>query len=438
MTTIVLKASAGHQNEGIESGTRSAGYLSKPFPQVFVSKSATCATCEINASRAEAQERGEIQNSLAENEIEEIGDFIFLRDDVKYLRNTLSILNLCTDGIYVELRRIFASWIRYTGAASASDSLQRRWSVSILPAQKEKTDKSSLPGMLQFLTSCQVRETHLCRKRPSVDAQDHSEHWQQNRVISRLIHIALNPDIDQHQNTVMYQPNRTPAPATPILGDTYGHSSDPGWEQILASKIYNATLEAVVAIAGATLLLVQTGLLPVGDKRAQGSWVEIASQVMNGVFMWRAITSHPYYIVRLVMASRSVRHRGAIFDHELEAQSSDTKDMKSALESKEISRLGNFLFLRDEVKYIRTSLIILNCGCLFQYLMTAYMWSYNALTRPGFVMPALLPPTILCSVIGQRRLKKLSKKGEGRRMILADGVPVFRELSVTRKSESSL
>ncbi|KAG3074316.1 hypothetical protein PC121_g8402 [Phytophthora cactorum] len=93
MTTIVLKASAGHQNEGIESGTRSAGYLSKPFPQVFVSKSATCATCEINASRAEAQERGEIQNSLAENEIEEIGDFIFLRDDVKYLRNTLSILN---------------------------------------------------------------------------------------------------------------------------------------------------------------------------------------------------------------------------------------------------------------------------------------------------------------------------------------------------------
>ncbi|KAG3096679.1 hypothetical protein PI125_g15913 [Phytophthora idaei] len=131
-------------------------------------------------------------------------------------------------------------------------------------------------------------------------------------------------------------------------------------------------------------------------------------------------------------------NRGAIFDHELESQSSDTKDMKSALESKEISRLGNFLFLRDEVKYIRTSLIILNCGCLFQYLMTAYMWGYNALTRPGFVMPALLPPTILCSVIGQRRLKKLSKKGEGRRMILADGVPVFRELSVTRKSESSL
>ncbi|KAG3131878.1 hypothetical protein PI124_g15779 [Phytophthora idaei] len=265
----------------------------------------------------------------------------------------------------------------------------------------------------------------------------------------------------------MYQPNRTPAPAAPILGDTYGHSNDPGWERILASKIYNATLEAVVAIAGATLLLAQTGLLPVGDKRAQGSWVEIASQVMNEVFMWRAITSHPYYIVRLVMASRVLKisgeqhnqklgpgiraarymytqfpvafvNRGAIFDHELESQSSDTKDMKSALESKEISRLGNFLFLRDEVKYIRTSLIILNCGCLFQYLMTAYMWGYNALTRPGFVMPALLPPTILCSVIGQRRLKKLSKKGEGRRMILADGVPVFRELSVTRKSESSL
>ncbi|ETP30324.1 hypothetical protein F442_20642 [Phytophthora nicotianae P10297] len=266
----------------------------------------------------------------------------------------------------------------------------------------------------------------------------------------------------------MYEPNRTPAPATPILGETYGHSSDPDWERKLASKIYNAVLEAVVAIAGVFLLLVQTGLSPVGDKRAQGNWVEIATQVMNGVFMWRAITNHPYYIVRLVMASRVLKasgqqrgqklgpgiraarymcskfpcvfvHRGTIFDHDVdcfEAQRSDTKNAKSPVESEEISRLGNFMFLCDEVKYIRTSLIILNLGCLFQYIMTAYMWSYNALTRPGFVMPVLLPPTILCSVIGQHRLKKLKKRGEGRRMILVNGAPVFRELSITRKSES--
>ncbi|POM76639.1 LOW QUALITY PROTEIN: Hypothetical protein PHPALM_6098 [Phytophthora palmivora] len=53
--------------------------------------------------------------------------------------------------------------------------------------------------------------------------------------------------------------------------------------------------------------------------------------------------------------------------------------------------------------------------------MTAYMWSYNATSRPSFVMPALLPPTILCNVIGEYRLKKLNKRGEARQMIIADG-----------------
>ncbi|KAF4044929.1 hypothetical protein GN244_ATG02848 [Phytophthora infestans] len=186
--------------------------------------------------------------------------------------------------------------------------------------------------------------------------------------------------------------------------------------------------------------------------------------------MWRSITSHPYYIVRLVMTSRVLNasgehgdqklgldiraarylcskfpvvfvHREAVFDHDvacIESQRSDTKNMKPSFETKEISRLGNFLFIRDEVNYIQNSLVILNCGCLLQYLMTAYLWSYNALTRPAFVMPVLLPPTILCSVIGQHRLKKLNKRGECRRIILTDGVPVFRELSTTRKSESPL
>ncbi|OWY97403.1 hypothetical protein PHMEG_00032072, partial [Phytophthora megakarya] len=67
--------------------------------------------------------------------------------------------------------------------------------------------------------------------------------------------------------------------------------------------------------------------------------------------------------------------------------------------------LGKYLFLRDDVEYLQKSLIIFKCGCLYQYLMTAYMWSYDASSCPAFVMPALLPQIILCKAIGKYRLK---------------------------------
>ncbi|OWZ07535.1 hypothetical protein PHMEG_00020060 [Phytophthora megakarya] len=266
---------------------------------------------------------------------------------------------------------------------------------------------------------------------------------------------------------MMYHPNRTPAPATPILGDDCNHTTDPDQCRKLAAKIFNTTLEVVLAVAGVTMLTVQTGILPVGDKKDQGNWVEILSQVMNCVFMWKTVTNHPYYIVRLVMASHVLNssdeqrgrkwgpgirgacylqhqfpllvfHRATILDTDVdksETQCFDKSDIANdSLQTtiKEISRLGNYLFLRDDVKHLQKSLIILNCGCLFQYLMTAYMWSYDASSRPAFVMPALLPPTILCNVIGEYRLKKLNKRGEARRLIIADGIPVFRELSIQR------
>ncbi|KAL3671208.1 hypothetical protein V7S43_003140 [Phytophthora oleae] len=188
----------------------------------------------------------------------------------------------------------------------------------------------------------------------------------------------------------IYQTKRTPAPTTPIHGDNNGFTSGPGEQRKLASKIYNGTLGAVAIGAGLTLLLVQTGILPVGDEKAQGNWVEIASQTVNGVFMWRAITSHPYYIVRLIMALRLLKtseeqcgkqlgpgiraarylstqfplvfvHTGTMLDQisdHCEVQDGEEKTVEN------VCRLGNFLFLRNDVKYLRNALAILNCGCL--------------------------------------------------------------------------
>ncbi|KAG1710556.1 hypothetical protein DVH05_013282 [Phytophthora capsici] len=256
----------------------------------------------------------------------------------------------------------------------------------------------------------------------------------------------------------VYQTKRTPAPATPILGDSNGYPSSGLDNRKLVSKIYDKTLNAVAIGAGLTLMLVQTGIIPVGDKKAQGNWVEIASQVVNGVFMWKAITSHPYYVVRLIMALQVLRtseehynkklgpgiraarylstqyplvfvHRGTILD-----QIDDHLEVKTV---ETVTHLGNYHFLRDDVKYLRNALVLLNCGCLFQYLMTAYMWSYGPATRPAFVMPAFLPPALLCNVIGEYFLKNLEKRGENRQMILTNGVPIFRQLSTTRHSNSS-
>ncbi|POM76640.1 Hypothetical protein PHPALM_6099 [Phytophthora palmivora] len=220
LVTRVLKAATNQ-----EAGIRAAHYLSKCFPHVFSDKSAIPNNI---VNDVEARDNNNIPvtygNSLDENEVGDIGNIIFLFNDVKYLRNTFLILNCgCL------FQYIMSGYM---------------WGY----------DESSRPG---FVLPVLLPPAILC-------------------------------------NVV----------ATPILGDDYDHTSEPDRLRKLAAKIFNTTLEIVLVVAGVTMLIVQTGILPVGDKKAQGNWVEILTQIMNCVFMWKTITNHPYYIVRLVMVSR--------------------------------------------------------------------------------------------------------------------------------------
>lgn len=269
------------------------------------------------------------------------------------------------------------------------------------------------------------------------------------------------------------QPDRTPAPATPMLGDTYGRVRDPDKYKKLALTIYKAVLKGVIVVAVTIILTVQTGIVDVGDKDVQDDWVEVASQVVTGVFTWMAFTDQPAYICRVVRISRvlkascvnwseimdsSIRAarylnkhfplvfvdtntvRGGTGGH-FEAQSSGKDadvNMSSLAKHNTVGCVRNIAFIYDDAKYLRTAYVFLNCGCFFQYVMSGYMWGYDASSRPGFMLPALLPPIVLCNVVGSYQLNQLNKRSKNRQKLTIGCASFPEELSSTRNSLSPL
>ncbi|GMF31533.1 unnamed protein product [Phytophthora lilii] len=65
---------------------------------------------------------------------------------------------------------------------------------------------------------------------------------------------------------------------------------------------YNVVLYAAIVVSGAILFMVMVGMVTVGggDKNVKDDWIEVNSQILNGVFTWMAITNHPFFIYRLV------------------------------------------------------------------------------------------------------------------------------------------
>ncbi|KAG3187605.1 hypothetical protein PC128_g12557 [Phytophthora cactorum] len=247
----------------------------------------------------------------------------------------------------------------------------------------------------------------------------------------------------------------SPEPATPILGDTYEPVSEPSRRQNVALIAYDAVLKIVIVIALVILFGVKAGVLDVGDKDVQDDWAEVASQVLNGVFTWMAITDQPSYIYRLVMTSRVLKasrtesniqaaqylskHFPENFQSNfgsLEAQCGSDANVNSSIRAEKLGCMGSILFLRSDAKYLQTGYIFLNCGCFFQYVMSGFMWGYDASSRPGFVLPALLPPIALCNVVGQYRLYQLKKRTEDRQNLTLGCAPFPEHLSSTRNSQS--
>ncbi|GMF52269.1 unnamed protein product [Phytophthora fragariaefolia] len=203
------------------------------------------------------------------------------------------------------------------------------------------------------------------------------------------------------------------------------------------------------------MVLVKVEILNVGDKTAQDKYAEAATQVITGVFTWTALTNNPSYTYRVITLSRVLNKRTDLISRvqavhylnkhfPLVFENTSTSDDKTGGMHKShrsgyntdtcvtstsglMFCIGNFVFLRNNAKYLRSTYVILNCGCLFQYAMTGFMWSYSAASRPGIALVALLPPTILCNVIGEYRINALSKKVKDQRILISHNIPVLEE-----------
>ncbi|ETN00208.1 hypothetical protein PPTG_18209 [Phytophthora nicotianae INRA-310] len=214
---------------------------------------------------------------------------------------------------------------------------------------------------------------------------------------------------------------------------------------------YNIVLYAVIVVSGAILFMVMVGMVKVGDgdKDVKDDWIEVNSQILNGVFTWMAITNHPFFLYRLiktlqvlgirrwnwvpemdkrVRAARYLsRHFPLVFvdteavhDHKLEsAEAQDAAVDDGAVylltEHEETETLEEITYNRGDAENLRNTFVMLNWNCLFQYPITAVMWAYNADTRPGFVIAAFLPLSFLCNFGGQYRIFKLNKDIKARR-----------------------
>ncbi|POM79806.1 Integral membrane protein [Phytophthora palmivora] len=232
---------------------------------------------------------------------------------------------------------------------------------------------------------------------------------------------------------------------------------------------YNVVLYGAIVVSGAILFMVMVGMVEVGggDKDVKDDWIEVNSQILNGVFTWMAITNHPFFIYRLVKtvevlgirrwkwvppmdkrvraARYLTRHFPLVFVDEsahdqkigdTEAQNDGTDEVYLLTEHEETETLEEIAYHREDAENLRNTFVMLNWNCLFQYPITAVMWIYNSDTRPGFVIGIFLPLSFLCNFGGQYRIFKLNKNIKARRSTAVGGPDV--ESTKLRNSVTSI
>ncbi|RLN65006.1 hypothetical protein BBJ28_00010892 [Nothophytophthora sp. Chile5] len=216
---------------------------------------------------------------------------------------------------------------------------------------------------------------------------------------------------------------------------------------------YNVVLYGAIVVSGAILFMVMVGMVTVGggDSDVKDDWIEVNSQILNGVFTWMAVTNHPFFLYRLVMTlrvlgirrlawsvgierrTRAARYLNGHFplvfvdttvirDSKLERVEAadngvDDEDVYIDLlaGNEDTERLEEIAYLRGDAENLRNTFVMLNWNCLFQYPITAVMWAYSASSRPSFVIAAFLPLSFLCNFGGQYRIFRLNKRIKTRR-----------------------
>ncbi|KAG7378469.1 hypothetical protein PHYPSEUDO_010066 [Phytophthora pseudosyringae] len=197
-------------------------------------------------------------------------------------------------------------------------------------------------------------------------------------------------------------------PVTAILGDLNARAGGSGRHWKIALQVYNTVLKAVIVAAVATILTVKAGIVDVGDGDDQDERVEVASQVVNGVFTWMAITDQPSYVYRFDMTSRVLKACRERTDSSIHAARYLSKHFPCVFVDTSVVHGNTAEHFEARCSGDDTNVNSLDATKM--YVMCGFMWVYDATSRPAILLPALLPPIVLCNIVGQYRLSRLNKR----------------------------
>jgi hypothetical protein len=181
--------------------------------------------------------------------------------------------------------------------------------------------------------------------------------------------------------------------------------------------LYNVILYGIIVVSGAILFMVMVGMIQIeGNEKKKKIWIEVNSQILNGVFTWMALTNHPGFMKRIYHILRLVKTQ-----KRLEDENEDKKE-KSALYLRHFFpilftdktpqhqfKTKTIGFEMKNLIQLRNIYLLLNCCCLFQYPITIVMWFCSASTRPGYIIGFFLPLSFVCNIGGQYKLFQLKK-----------------------------
>jgi hypothetical protein len=145
----------------------------------------------------------------------------------------------------------------------------------------------------------------------------------------------------------------------------------------------------VVVVSGAILFMAMVGMVRYKDKETKELWIEVCSQILNGVFTLAALVNHPFRIYDTV---NYIRISGMMYPEMKKTVYFHRMLKRYPLLNGDMSE-KEYL---ERVKRVGWILLLLNINCLTQYPITTVMWAYHpASTRPSFVVYTFLPLSFL-------------------------------------------
>lgn len=223
----------------------------------------------------------------------------------------------------------------------------------------------------------------------------------------------------------------------------------------------------LVAFWGAAIVLFLLGWIPTSSKYRQDVWVEISSQVENGLFTltgvglipWRVIDTYRMFIIwklqRLTKKLRAERGLPPIDDPNDLPDPRDAQDYVSVLSEKQQAQLRHQQeqFAKSQtwyrphatathtafpISWALGNTLLMDGNSMFQCMLCGCMWGLNWHIRPAWTTGTLIPLSFLCGIgagvliwRGSVRTKKRdtveSKLREALGVPLAIGMPAAKD-----------